>query len=241
MGACWAIGDRRLFVESRQVLEGDCEVGRLRPQELKLLLYLLEHQGEVATSTALQRLLWAGHESGNEHSLESVISELRKVVGKEAIKNIYGTGYQLQLSAKRIDPAFIVAGRPHPVQVRWDPAKGESGGIWAGVDATGGRFIPFAELKLEAESNLLPQVGNIPEGSFIEVADWGGNKNWVVHMVSPEGVHLGDVWLGSNPYENWASDGLVHVGEAPGNRPVKVWQVFQRYSDGSYRCTQAQD
>ena len=57
----------------------------------------------------------------------------------------------------------------------------------------------------------------------------------LVRIINLEGAHLGYVWFGTDPHNNWAWDGLVRVGDDT----YVIWQVFDRYSDGTYcriRC-----
>ena len=94
------------------------------------------------------------------------------------------------------------------------------------------RGTPGQKLKLEIETGLFNQLGrHIPPSCTAHLDDYKGRRNWLVRIIDPEGKQIGYVWFGTNADNNWAYDGLVRVGD---DRYV-VWQVFQRYSDGSYR------
>jgi hypothetical protein len=54
-------------------------------------------------------------------------------------------------------------------------------------------------------------------------------------VLNPEGTELAHVWLGSNGDKSWKWDGMVRIGEPDKPEGERVWQTFQRYSDGSYR------
>jgi len=119
---------------------------------------------------------------------------------------------------------------PKPQQVRWEPVDGRAPGIC--VDGCT-EFIPWAELEREIQVKLLPQVARVPVGSKVLVKELQGKQNWIVQIVDTDGKEIGHIWFGPDPANNWSFDGLVRVGY-PGP-PVAIWDVFQRYSDGSYR------
>jgi hypothetical protein len=64
--------------------------------------------------------------------------------------------------------------------------------------------------------------------------DYQGKKDWLVVVLTPDPQIIANVWFGNNPDNRWVFDGLVRVG-VPFEDAGEVWQVFQRYSDGSYR------
>jgi hypothetical protein len=127
---------------------------------------------------------------------------------------------------------------PAPQQVRWGPVDQRPPGILV-EDPLGQAFIPWAELEIEIEMKLLPQVRVVPVGSRAEVGDLGDRKNWIVRIVDPEGRELGYIWFGSNPEAKWQWDGLVRLGNPEASVDKAVWQSFQRFSDGSYRRVEA--
>jgi len=103
----------------------------------------------------------------------------------------------------------------------------------------------FQELEVHAEleEGLLIYLGRVFDETPLTVVlgDFKGRKNWVIHIEDADGKHLGYVWLGGDPYKDWGWDGLVRVGEALDDDRHIVWQIFQRYSDGSYRRIAALD
>lgn len=122
---------------------------------------------------------------------------------------------------------------PEAQQVAWGPSLTpvpREAGICINNCA---EFIPWEELKGELEQQLLPQVSRVPPGSTVALKEYRGKRDWIVQIVDPNWNEVGHVWLGRDPYNNWADDGLVRVG-SPGP-PEIVWNIFQRYSDGSYR------
>ena len=117
-----------------------------------------------------------------------------------------------------------------PQEVRWGPVDGQEAGICInGCD----EFIPWIELREEIQQRLLPQVSEVPYGSTVALKGLAGKQDWVVQIIGPSGNEVGHVWLGPDPSNDWAFDGLVRVGKP--SVPAVVWDTFQRYSDGSYR------
>ena len=119
-------------------------------------------------------------------------------------------------------------------RVRWKPGN-EPGII---IESHGDQFLPWTIVKDEIEEHLLPFVSRIPEGSMAITTSLGDKENFVVRIIDPQGNTIGSVWLGSDPYKNWAHDGLVRVGRsvhagAP-NGP-EVWLVTERMKDGTYQ------
>lgn len=116
-----------------------------------------------------------------------------------------------------------------PQAVSWGPSSGRPPGLC--VDDCAG-FISWETVQPEVETNLLPQVGQVPSGSRTAVEDYDGKANWVVRVIGPDGQPLGDVWFGYDPEQGWVEDGQVRVGR---QRPLRVWATFRRYSNGTYK------
>jgi hypothetical protein len=120
---------------------------------------------------------------------------------------------------------------PEPQKTMWGPNYHMPPGIYIASSGTG-EFIPWDKLKPEIETKLLNQLGgHIPAKCTTETGDWRDHPNWLTLIIDPNGKKVGEVWYGTDADQNWAFDGLVRVGDDV----YVVWQVFQRYSDGSYR------
>lgn len=118
--------------------------------------------------------------------------------------------------------------------VRWGPVDGLPKGakIW-NTDGTGTEvFIAWDNLKEELEEKLLPQLFANPAGYSFILLDHHGKKDWLARVVDENNNEVSSVWLGPNPENGWAFDGLVRLGAGD---PAEVWQTYQRYSDGTYR------
>jgi DNA-binding winged helix-turn-helix (wHTH) protein len=126
--AYWQIGDARLYEDGRR-LTGPQGTKSLRPQQYAVLRALLENKGHTTKKEMLMKLLWGKQEIEYEHRLQTLISELRHVLGKSyEVKNIFGEGYRWTGSAERIAPAEEnpaslhqtgVAATPEPQRTIW--------------------------------------------------------------------------------------------------------------------------
>lgn len=123
-----------------------------------------------------------------------------------------------------------------PEKVRWGPSDGFAPGIrvW-NSDDTEESFISWTDLKPELESRLFPQLFADPSGYTIESRDYHGKKQWLVRICNEAGEPYCAVWFGDDPDNGWRFDGLIRVGEAMELESERVWHVYQRYSDGTYR------
>jgi hypothetical protein len=126
----------------------------------------------------------------------------------------------------------------HPQQVRWGPVDGLEPGIT--LDGMTGQFIAWEQLRVEIQARLLNQLGrSLPVGCSVALGDFHGRQNWLVRVVDPNGSVLADVWLGPDPDSGWRFDGRVRIGLALDDHHAEVWQIFERFSDGSYRRLEA--
>jgi DNA-binding winged helix-turn-helix (wHTH) protein len=133
--AYWQIGDTKLYEGSRRLI-GPQGTKSLRPQQYCVLLFLLNNKGQTTSKKALMELLWNRYETEDEHRLQTLISDLRHVLGKQnAIMNIHGEGYLWSGPAKRIKPAAeenpaavhqtAVATPAEPQKVHWAQSGNE--------------------------------------------------------------------------------------------------------------------
>ncbi len=129
-------------------------------------------------------------------------------------------------------PKFKPLPNAKPQRTRWGPVDELPSGI--SIEARDGEFISWQRLEREIKGRILPQVDALNDKwSEIKLVDHHGKKDWVIEVLDHSGKVLANIWFGPNPLDNWAYDGRVRVG--PPDAPPRVWQVYQRYSDGSYR------
>lgn len=166
----WQIGDARLYEDSRRLV---CPRGTqtLRPQPFMVLQVLLENRGQLASKEMLMKFLWGTHASANEHRLQSLISDLRHVLGEHyEIKTISGKGYLWTGSAERIEPTAeeklaahrtAIAASPQPQKTLWDANANKPPRICITICITGntpGEFISD-QLMEEILKRCLAPVG----------------------------------------------------------------------------------
>ena len=101
------VGDWTAEPDLDRITRGD-ERTHLRPQVMRLLVYLSERQGEVVYSADLMHDLWSG-KIVTDATIYNCVSELRSVLngakdGQEAIQTIPKKGYRLTLPVCGINP-----------------------------------------------------------------------------------------------------------------------------------------
>src|SRR5437667_7395883 len=146
------------------------------------------------------KLLWGTHATANDHRLQSLISELRHVLGEHnAIKNISGMGYLWTGTAERVEPAAFRAvlaevTEPEPQKILWGPNDGKPAGICIASSAVG-EFIPWAKVKPEIQTRLFNQLGeHIPLKCMAGLCDWKGRPDWLTTIIDPDDKKVGEVW-----------------------------------------------
>lgn len=92
------LGEWRLCVHTNSLQRGDSKV-ELENRLVMLLLFFIDHQGEVLDKERIIKTIWQG-KVVNEDSLAVAVSHLRKALGDNSrapayIKTIPGVGYQL--------------------------------------------------------------------------------------------------------------------------------------------------
>lgn len=83
-----------VYPDSKKVFLGKSEI-ELKTTELKLLMYLLEHPNKIYSREDLETSLYGWSEGVESNSVEVHVHSLRKKLGKDIIKTIRGSGYQL--------------------------------------------------------------------------------------------------------------------------------------------------
>lgn len=83
-----------VYPDSKKVFLEKSEI-ELKTTELKLLMYLLEHPNKIYSREDLETSLYGWNEGVESNSVEVHVHSLRKKLGKDIIKTIRGSGYQL--------------------------------------------------------------------------------------------------------------------------------------------------
>lgn len=96
------VADLELDMLKRTVTRGGRRI-ELKPQEYKLLEYLMQHAGQVVTRTMLLENVWSFHFDPKTNIVESHMSRIRAKVdrgfGRELIQTVRGAGYRIDAGA----------------------------------------------------------------------------------------------------------------------------------------------
>jgi len=69
---------------------------KLSKNESTFLEFLIKNKNKIVTFDNIYRYVW-GYKTPSKDALKFLVKELRKKVGKDLIKNVYGTGYILEI------------------------------------------------------------------------------------------------------------------------------------------------
>ena len=89
------IGEMEYLPQSAMIITDHKEHHLAKKVDL-LLKTLLQHRGEVVTMERIKQALWNWDEEASEGAVRIYINELKKILGKERIKNIKSVGYKLE-------------------------------------------------------------------------------------------------------------------------------------------------
>lgn len=80
---------------TKSVTLNDKEI-QLSKSESRLLEYLVKRSNQSVSFDDIHDYIWE-FEAPSKEAIKSLVKELRKKIGKECIKNIYGIGYMLEI------------------------------------------------------------------------------------------------------------------------------------------------
>lgn len=96
------VADLELDMLKRSVTRAGRRI-ELKPQEYKLLEYLMQHAGQIVTRTMLLENVWSFHFDPKTNIVESHMSRIRAKVdrgfGRELIQTVRGAGYRIDAGA----------------------------------------------------------------------------------------------------------------------------------------------
>jgi len=123
---------------------------------------------------------------------------------------------------------------PIKQKVFWAVNQGFKAGVF--INSFKGEFLEWDLIKKELEEKVITQCPRIlPPGCKVSLQDFYGKKDWIIKIIDKENNIKGSVWIGGNPLKNWLLDGFVRIGITRNDTSWEVFQILQRYSDGSYR------
>ena len=77
------------------VCEGNKDI-KLSKMESRLLEYFIKRANQTISFEDIFEYLW-GYESPSKEAIKSLVKDIRKKIGSDCIKSIYGIGYKLEL------------------------------------------------------------------------------------------------------------------------------------------------
>lgn len=157
----WRFGVYEVDVRRAELRRSGTPV-KLREQSFRILVYLLEHAGEIVTREELRGILWPSDTFVDfEHSLNTAVMKLREAIGDPADAPLY-----IETIPKR-GYRFIA-----PVS--------QPGDIHTGLDSHAG-----SPSSVDATSETR-QVAPVPAEVPVSVADSGDPPPWLYWFSSPE-------------------------------------------------------
>lgn len=86
------------YEASKKSVYGCNQEYKLSKSESRLLEYMIDNKNKMLSFEMIEEYLW-GYDGGerSRESLKALVKELRKKIGKDVIKNIYGLGYRLDV------------------------------------------------------------------------------------------------------------------------------------------------
>jgi len=69
----------------------------LSKNESKMLEYLISKSNQIVTYEEIFDYIWSEGEMPTKDAIKAIIKDLRKIIGKDSIKNVFAVGYKLEL------------------------------------------------------------------------------------------------------------------------------------------------
>ena len=69
----------------------------LSKNESKMLEYLIKQANQIVTYEEIFDYIWAEGEMPTKDAIKAIIKDLRKIIGKDCIKNVFAVGYKLEI------------------------------------------------------------------------------------------------------------------------------------------------
>ena len=92
------LNDTVVYHASKKVVAVEGHEYKLSKSESRLFEYMLKHKNKVISCEQIEEYLWGyDSEPHTNEAIKSLIKELRRKIGKDIIKNIYGLGYSLEI------------------------------------------------------------------------------------------------------------------------------------------------
>ena len=90
------LNDELEYDFGKKALYVNGEISHLSKSESKLLEYFLNNKNQTITYEQIFDYIW-DYEQPTKEAIKTIVKELRRKLGKDAIKNLYGVGYLCEI------------------------------------------------------------------------------------------------------------------------------------------------
>ena len=90
------LNDELEYDFGKKVLYVNGEISHLSKSESKLLEYFLNNKNQTITYEQIFDYIW-DYEQPTKEAIKTIVKELRRKLGKDVIKNLYGVGYLCEI------------------------------------------------------------------------------------------------------------------------------------------------
>jgi len=90
------LNDELEYDFSKKALYSDGKIFHLSKSESRLLEYFLNNKNKTITYEQIFDYIWE-YEQPSKEAIKTIVKELRRKIGKDVIKNLYGVGYLCEI------------------------------------------------------------------------------------------------------------------------------------------------
>jgi Tol biopolymer transport system component/DNA-binding winged helix-turn-helix (wHTH) protein len=232
----WRFGVFEVDARTNELRRGGAPT-KIREQSFRILVFLLEHAGELVTREDLQRALWSSATFVDfEHGLNTAVMKLREALGDSADKPLY-----IETVPKR-GYRFIA-----PVSRDLDQTiQPESPSVSPAATTSDANGMPPDHQNASTVIHSFPKTQTRQRIAFLAVCcacvllagvGWFGYKKWRPHVPTPvlralirftfdEGLQTGATWSPDGRFIAYSSDRDgkfdIWVQQISGGDPIKI-------------------
>lgn len=228
----YAFGRYLLSPNARRLEDADGRVIVLRGKGFELLLYLVQHAGQLVTKEQLLQAIWPG-KVVEENNLNQAVSALRQAIGDDAkqpqyLATIQGRGYQFvgevrEVSEDTVASTATTSRKPFVVVLAVTLVIAIIGTVWLNTPEVASETIVdrFSDARLDLLTEAPgahSQPTLSPDGQMIAyVSDVGGTRQVLVkNLGRGESIQLTD-----GPHSahspTWTNDGRILFSQVGAN------------------------
>lgn len=234
----WRFGVFEVNARTNQLRRGGAPT-KIREQSFRILVFLLEHAGELVTREDLQRALWSSATFVDfEHGLNTAVMKLREALGDSADKPLY-----IETVPKRGYRFIAPVSRENDRTLQ--PESTSASPTAASVVDDANRMPPHHQNAFivmhsfpKAHTKLrLAFLGGCCACALLASVGWFGYKKWRPHVPTPvlraltrftfdEGLQTGATWSPDGRFIAYSSDRDgkfdIWVQQISGGDPIQI-------------------